>query len=84
MLKQSTLLVMLAALTGCAIAQKTYTPDGREGYTITCGGALDWSYCERKAGEICRARGYEVLNRTEETDHLNHNNDNRTLLIACH
>lgn len=59
--------VILAVLSGCATASKTYTADGKEGYTIDCNGtASSWSYCYEKAGELCKARGYEVIERNGE------------------
>lgn len=56
-----------ATLAGCAVASKTYGPDGREAHAINCSGsALTWSACMAKAGDICGAKGYEVLDRAGE------------------
>ena len=58
-------LILAAAvlsLLGCATAKQTYTPDGRAGYTVDCSGdVLTWSYCYQKAGDLCGARGYDLL-----------------------
>ena len=52
-------------LTGCATADKTYTPDGRVGYAVECNGmVLSWGSCYGKAGDICGARGYDVISKT--------------------
>ena len=67
MMTRSVTLIAIAALAGCAAAQKTYLADGSEGYSIDCSGqALNWGYCDRKAGELCGARGYEVLGKEGE------------------
>lgn len=59
------LLSVTLILNGCAMSSKTYTPDGREGYSIECSGsALSWGRCLEKAGSLCGARGYEVLERS--------------------
>jgi hypothetical protein len=48
----------------CAISNKTYLPDGSEGYSISCdGAAVGINVCFEKAGEICGSRGYDILNR---------------------
>ena len=57
-------LIITAAvlLTACASSSKTYGPDGKEAYSITCSGlARDWGNCLSKAGDICGTRGYNVL-----------------------
>ena len=59
------LLLVFIFLGGCATAKKTYTSDGKEGYSITCSGsALNWGMCYEKAGEICGSKGYEVLEKS--------------------
>lgn len=55
-------ILSLALLDGCAIVQTTYAPDGRIAYSIDCSGAaLNWGMCHAKAGQICQAKGYDVL-----------------------
>jgi hypothetical protein len=57
-------LTAVSALSSCAISSKTYLPDGSEGYSISCdGSAVGINVCFEKAGELCGARGYELLNR---------------------
>jgi len=52
-------------LSGCATSSKTYTPDGREGFSIDCSGnALSWGKCYEKAGDLCGARGYDLLEKS--------------------
>ena len=51
-------------ITSCAIANKTYLPDGTLGHSISCdGSAVGMNVCFEKAGEICGAKGYKLLNR---------------------
>jgi hypothetical protein len=58
-------LAVVSALAGCAMASKTYTPDGRQGYMIDCSGtALTWGKCYEKAGDLCGSTGYEILTQT--------------------
>ncbi len=52
------------SITSCAIANKTYLPDGTLGHSISCdGSAVGMNVCFEKAGEICGAKGYKLLNR---------------------
>lgn len=52
---------------GCAISKDMYLPDGSKGYNISCdGSANSISNCYQKAGEICGAKGYVLLNREGE------------------
>ncbi len=70
------LLASLAVATvGCSSVHATYVPDGRRGFVIDCGGALnDWSNCLVKAGRACGNHGYDVIKGSEE---------DRSMLIAC-
>lgn len=57
-------ILSLVQVAGCATASKTYTADGRPGYDVHCNGAaLTWAACSEKAGELCEAHGYDVLER---------------------
>lgn len=50
------------AVVGCATANKTYGPNGKEAHSISCNGAANsMGTCLEKAGEICGAAGYDVL-----------------------
>jgi hypothetical protein len=80
-------------LGGCAMASKTYTSDGREGFSIDCSGsALSWGKCYEKAGDLCGARGYDVLEKSgDQGDTLAANQFGlyggsvitRSVVIAC-
>jgi len=57
-------LVVAVFLVGCATVSEVNLADGSRGYNINCGGTvMNFSHCLEKAGEICGARGYEVVNR---------------------
>lgn len=81
------------ALAGCAVANKTYGPDGREAYSINCSGsALTWGACEEKAGGICGESGYTVISRSGDQGAIASAGTgglfatsviNRTMLVAC-
>lgn len=54
-------------ITGCATVHTTYAPDGRKAYTLNCSGlARGWDKCLTAAGDICGARGFDVLDRSDE------------------
>ena len=58
-------LILLAAvvLAGCTTSREIIGPDGAKLFSINCNGtARDISYCYEKAGELCGAAGYEVIN----------------------
>lgn len=64
---------MCALLSGCVSTQETFTASGRKGHVISCpsgggivGAMTNWGTCLHKAGEICGARGYDVLHRSDE------------------
>lgn len=60
----SPLLALPILLLGCASATQTYAPDGRSAHAVDCGGLMrDWGACMERAGEICGARGYDILSR---------------------
>jgi hypothetical protein len=63
------------ALVSCAGLRTTYLADGSRGYAISCRGFLNsWDACLVKAGRICGAHGYDVI----EGDKYD-----RTMLIGC-
>lgn len=84
---------VVMALGGCATATKTYTADGREGYNIDCSGDVaNWGTCYEKAGEVCGARGYNILERAGDQTGAVVGNEfglyggtvaSRNLIIAC-
>ncbi|WP_338919389.1 hypothetical protein V0M98_18585 [Pseudomonas silesiensis] len=81
------------SLGGCAMASKTYTSDGRQGFSIDCSGsALSWGKCYEKAGELCGSRGYDVLEKAGDEGSTMTGNQfglyggtimTRNLVIAC-
>jgi hypothetical protein len=61
-------LAAVTALSACASASKTYGPDGKEACSINCSGlARTWGMCFEKAGDLCGAKGYDVIG--QGTDH---------------
>jgi hypothetical protein len=57
----------LLAIVACTTVEETYGPSGNPAYTLECSGtALSWGDCYAKAGKICKERGYEVVQRSDE------------------
>lgn len=55
----------LAVLAGCTTAKDVYLPDGTQGHHISCDTfASSSADCYQKAGEICGAKGYTIVNET--------------------
>jgi hypothetical protein len=45
--------------------------DGSQGYALNCGGtAMNWGMRMKKAGEVCRGRGYDILARDQRTGQM--------------
>ncbi|SEH41117.1 hypothetical protein SAMN05192544_1001303 [Paraburkholderia hospita] len=86
MLRTTTGIVIGAALlAGCAAGvERMQTPDGREGYSIECGGsAYSWAKCYKAATKACPA-GYDVLTRDSSTTPTNYGPlVDRNMVIAC-
>jgi hypothetical protein len=58
----------IALLAGCASSSKTYGPNGEVAYNLNCSGtARNWGMCLEKAGNICGARGYNVITSNGES-----------------
>lgn len=64
------LLILLLGLSGCVVTKEVYGPDGSPAYTLNCSDdyGTSWDSCYKKAGEICGARGYEVIEKTSEKE----------------
>jgi hypothetical protein len=61
----------VALLSGCATATKVYMPDGRQGTLLSCPGwANSWGECQKKAGDLCGSRGYDIADQHEETVYI--------------
>ena len=55
-------IVLCPIVAGCATSTETFTADGSKGHSINCSGAArNWGMCYEKVGEICEAKGYEVI-----------------------
>lgn len=63
MIGKSALAAFTVALASCTTHKAIFLPDGRQGHAIGC---ATWSECYAKAGEICAANGYEIVDRTNE------------------
>jgi hypothetical protein len=62
-----------------------YTPDGKEGYNITCSGSsMNWGMCYEKAGDICGPKGYEVLQKNSDEAYVYGGSlISRNIIIKC-
>jgi hypothetical protein len=71
--------LLAAACGGCVSSQETYTPAGQKGHVINCtpgwtgrivgavaNASTSWGQCYQKAGELCGARGYTILQQVGE------------------
>lgn len=86
-------LLLLCFLAGCASIKTIYLPDGRQGHSISCdGSAMSWEGCYTKAGQICQARGYDIISKDGESNPtvagtqygvIGGSNVTRVLVIAC-
>ena len=86
-------ILLALCLVGCATQKDVYLPDGRQGHAIECSGAaLSWNLCYEKAGKICKAHGYEILEKNEDRGTLVSCSEygviggdqvTRTLVITC-
>lgn len=83
----------VAVLAGCATSSTTYGPDGRAAHSINCSGAaLNWGMCMAKAGDLCGAKGYNVIDRVGEGTSVigagggglfGASGYNRSMVVAC-
>lgn len=68
-MKKLTIYVSAIFMSGCAISSDMYLADGARGYSVSCNGSANSvSNCFQKAGEICGAKGYTLLNREGEAN----------------
>ncbi|WP_071601330.1 hypothetical protein [Dickeya chrysanthemi] len=87
------IIISTLLLSGCASVSKTYGPDGREAYDITCSGmARDWGMCQSKAGDICGSKGYNIISINGDSSFMVTANPqgafggsviSRNMLISC-
>jgi hypothetical protein len=67
LVKKFLLLTVFIFLLGCATSSEVYTSSGDKAYKIDCSGsALSKSICEKKAGSICKTRGYKEIDFREQ------------------
>jgi hypothetical protein len=60
-------LLAVTTLVGCATATPIYDNEGKQAQSIDCSkGALTWGDCYKKAGEVCKEAGYEILNKATD------------------
>jgi hypothetical protein len=87
------LVIPLLALVGCATVKESYAPDGRKSYTLNCSGlARGWDKCEAAAGDICQAKGYDIISRNQANTStvggtregvFGTQNQERSMMVAC-
>jgi hypothetical protein len=92
-------------IVGCVSTSQTHMADGQKAHIINCtpgwtGGIVgavasaqtSWGTCYEKAGEICGARGYNVLLKSDEPGFAAHvgqygghatTTNQRTLIVRC-
>lgn len=70
MISISASLVSLMILCACAATVKqTYSPNGKEAYSIDCSGnKLSWADCETSAGTQCGEDGYKIISKSTDQD----------------
>lgn len=87
------LLPSVVIFAGCATATPTFTPSGKQGFTLDCSSEfMTWGECYTKAGELCGAKGYDILEKIgEKTSSISGSqlgvygstSATRTMLIVC-
>lgn len=62
------IIVAILSLTGCAAVVKPMTtPDGKQGFLLSCdGSADDWSSCYEAATKACNGK-YTIIDRNESS-----------------
>lgn len=58
------LIAFVTMLQSCVTSREVFLADGTKGHNVNCSGSgMNYSNCLEKAGEICGARGYQLLNQ---------------------
>jgi hypothetical protein len=92
-------------LAGCSNSKQIYTADGQQGQMVTCtpawtGGLIgqlasastSWGQCYEKAGELCGAAGYDIIQQIGESGAYGQvgqgggfvsSTNNRTMIVKC-
>ena len=77
-------LCMSLLIVGCATSSKTLDTEGKEAQVLNCSGmARNWGMCYEKAGELCGAKGYEVIDKSGYTGWVMGGSTGRNLVIRC-
>tara|TARA_B100000686_G_C15971674_1_gene563027 strand:+ start:134 stop:430 length:297 start_codon:yes stop_codon:yes gene_type:complete len=86
-------LFLTFVLNGCATVKETYSQDGRKAYTLNCSGsARGWDKCYVAAGELCKTKGYDIMDRSSDAGFAIGGTNNsiagattneRSMLVAC-
>ena len=93
------------SLAGCSNSKQIYTADGQQGHVVTCtpawtGGLIgqlassstSWGQCYEKAGELCGAAGYDLIQQIGEGGAYGQagqgggfvsSTNNRTMIVKC-
>lgn len=92
---KNALIAILLIFTGCTSVREGLAPDGGKAYALNCSGiGRSWDKCYAKAAELCRTKGYDVLDRNADDPAVAGANssgvgvspvrtDERTMVIAC-
>ncbi len=85
--------MIVMILSGCATVKETYSQDGRKAYTLNCSGlARGWDKCYAAAGELCKTKGYDIIDRTGEdlatiggstSGFFGAKTNERSMVVAC-
>ena len=66
-MKKYFLVLTVMVMSACTTAKTVSLPDGATGYSISCGGKINsFASCFEKAGEMCGAKGYNIVNGAGE------------------
>ena len=61
------IIIMGLLVVGCATVKEVYMPSGEKAYSIDyTGNTLSREHCLKKAGELCKEKGYKILSYHEE------------------
>ncbi|MGX0136310.1 hypothetical protein [Cupriavidus metallidurans] len=77
--------LLLLALAGCAASvEPMTTPDGKQGFVVSCDGSADsWGSCYKAATKACGGR-YEVIDKNQTGTSTAYGPlVNRNLVISC-
>lgn len=78
-----TAICMAALLQACASSKALHYKDGTEVHVVHCTGA-SWVGCLEQASGICKANGYDVVEKsTAKSSGFFSSTDNKELIIRC-